>query len=138
MDNQVYLPVVVIVLGLFVLGFWWISRGGMRMQAEQKARLARSQPAKARVLQVGKSVNQENQNIVVVKLRLEVTPTDAAAYPVTTVWEVQPGALGQIQQDRWIDVKVDADDAQMIYPNVDWAEFSDLYWQIWVKDKQHK
>jgi hypothetical protein len=135
MDNQAYLPVVMLVLVLFVLVFWRIVQGGKRMEAEQKNRLARSLPAKAKVLQIGKSVTQVKLGTVVVKLRLEVTPQGAAAYQVTTVWEIQQAALAQIQQDHWVPVKVDADNPLVIYPNVAWAEFSNLYWKAWTKNK---
>jgi hypothetical protein len=137
MDNQSFLYIsAVVVLALIIMGIWWISRRGKRLLAEQNARLARSQPAQAKVIQIGKSVTQEENGIVVVKLRVEVAPSGKPAYQATTVWEIQQGSLSQIQPGQSVAVKVDADDTQIIYPNVGWAEFSKTYWQAWVKNKQ--
>lgn len=137
MDNQLVLAIVgVIVVICFILGFWWLSQRGKRVLAEDQARLARSRTAQAKVLQIGKSVTQEGNSTVVVKLRLEVMPPGAAVYGATTVWEVQQGSVSQIQPERLVAVKIDAEDTQIVYPNVGWAEFSKIYWRAWVKEKQ--
>jgi hypothetical protein len=136
MDNQVYLPVVIVVLILFWLGFRKLIRGGQRMQVEQKARIARSEPARAKVLQIGKSVIQQKRGTVIVKLRLGVHRQNLEVIQLTTVWEIQQGALAQIQQGGWVEVRIDPDDARIIYPNEHWAEFSKLEWETWVRDRQ--
>ncbi len=139
MDHQILLAAVAVVAvpGFIVAGVWWMARQGKRGVAEQEARLARSRSARARVLQIGKSVAQVRNGTVIVKLRVEVMPDGADAYPVTTVWEVQQASLPQLQSPQGVAVKIDADDAQMIFPDVSWAEFSRIYWRAWVKGKQN-
>lgn len=126
------------VLVLIVLVFGWLMRRGEKIEVERKARLARARPAKATVVQIGKSASRSRNTEAVVKLRLEVRPPDAEAYAVTTAWQVPLANMSQLQQGQTVAVKIDADDSQIIYPNVSWAEFSHFYWSVWVEDKQKK
>jgi hypothetical protein len=139
MDSQSLHPFYAFIgVGLIALCIWWIMRQGKRILEEQNARLARSQPAQAKVLEIGKSIAQVRNGTTIVKLRIEVMPANTDTYPVTTVWEIQQAALSQIQPGQYVAVKIDADDNQIIYPNVGWAEFSKIYWETWVKEKQKK
>jgi hypothetical protein len=136
MDEQFLLQIsAVVVATVIVLGFWWMMREGGRVVAEQNARFARSTPAQAKVIQIGKSVAQVRNGTTIVKLRLDVLPPGAAPFGATTVWEIQQGSLSQIQPGQVLAVRIDPDDAQRIYPNVGWAEFSNMYWQIWMQNK---
>lgn len=125
----------IVVAAVAVAAVRRLAQQGKQIEAEQAARLAQAQRAKAVVVQLGKSVAQTRNGTVIIKLRLEVTPPNAPMYPVTTVWEVAQANLPQIQPHQTVTVKIDAADPHKIYPAMNGAEFSELYWGAWVKEK---
>lgn len=120
------------VLGLFFFVFWWLARGGKKIMAEREEKLKRATKAQATVVQLGKSSPRPKSGTTIVKLRLEVKPPQGEAYEVSTVWEVQQTHLPQVQPGQKVGVKIDAENAKMVYPNVNWAEFDELHWRAWV------
>jgi len=52
-----------------------------------------------------------------VDLSLEVTPEDGATYRALTVWLIDVIALSNFQPGQELQVKIDADDPSIIYPN---------------------
>lgn len=137
MDNPAFLISIAIVI-LGALAFGWMIYQGNKAAAAQRAREARAARASASILQIGKSSPRPRQGSTVVKLRLEVHPPAAEAYQVSTVWDVQQANLSQIQPGQKVSVKIDAEDAQRVYPNESWASFAPMHWEAWVKDKQKK
>jgi hypothetical protein len=59
-----------------------------------------------------------------VELRLQVNTPSGNPYQAATAWLIDAGALQQVQPGQELSVKVDAQDATMVYPNVSWAEYA--------------
>jgi hypothetical protein len=134
MDNPgVIVLGIAAVLGLMFLVFWWLAQGGKKIAAEREERLKRATKAQATVVQLGKSSPRPKSGTTIVKLRLEIRPPQGEVYEVSTVWEVQQTHLPQIQPGQKVGVKIDVDNSEIIYPNVNWAEFDEFHWRAWVK-----
>jgi hypothetical protein len=58
-----------------------------------------------------------------VSLTLEVTPPGGRAYRARTEWMVGLRALGYLQKNAEIAVRIDAEDAGIIYPEGEWAKY---------------
>lgn len=68
-------------------------------------------PGRARVLTVGGSVVQSQQQSVSLKLRLRVVVVDGPIYEVTTAWQIDLGIVPQVQPGaEW---KVDVVDGHL-------------------------
>ena len=133
MNYQILLLIIIVIIAVFV--FRWIAKRGKSISDAQKELLSRSRPAKAKILQIGKSFVQVRNGIVVVKLRLEIMSQETPTYSVSTVWKVPQANLSQIQPGQIVSVKIDPDNDKLIYPNESWAEFSKIYWEAWVERK---
>lgn len=59
----------------------------------------------------------------IMNLTLKVTPSAGQAYIARTSWKVQLTSLGLLQPGSEISVKIDAADPQLIYPNIQGAEY---------------
>ncbi len=117
----------VIVVALIFLGIVLLVRKGKQDTAKLQARLAQAVPAEARVVQVGRSLDQKNQGTVNVRLRLEISPKDRPRYQTTVTWDVENAALPKVQEGCRVGVKIDPENPNIIYPRVGWAEFNWVY-----------
>jgi len=70
---------------------------------------------------------QEMREKVQVDLRLQVQPPQGEPYQAQTVWHVSTGMLSQLQPGQQISIKIDRDNPERIYPNMQGAEF-------WARD----
>jgi hypothetical protein len=122
----------VIVIALIGLGVVLFVRKAKQDNAKLQARIAQATPAEARVVQVGRSLDQKNQGTVNVRLRLEVTPPDRPPYQTTVTWDVQTGSIPKVQEGKQVPVKIDVENPKIVYPRVGWAEFN------WVYSKTEK
>lgn len=110
---------------LFIFGgIAWIVQTAEKETAVKTKRLQKALAAQATVVQVGQSRNTQGQGAIWVRLCLEVAPPSGAPYQVTVPWEVQPTAISQIQAGKKVSVKIDRENPKIIYPRVNWAEFS--------------
>ena len=139
MSTAFLIPLVLVaLLSGAVLLFRYMSKQGEKIVADHAAHLARCKSAKARVLQLGKSVSQVRNGTVTLKIRLEIQPSDAPSYETSTVWEVPQTALVQLQPEQVVPVKIDPDDPQRVYPTLSGARFSEIYWSAWVQKNKNK
>ena len=110
-----------------IAGVYWLVRSGRGYTVARQQRLDQAIPAKARVVQVGRSLQQEGRNTVILRLRLAVSTSDRPTYQVTTNWEVETGSIPKVQEGKEVPVKIDAQDTRIIYPRMGWARYSWLY-----------
>jgi hypothetical protein len=75
-------------------------------------------------------VNIENSKVMSdmrgkmkVDLKLEIQMPEGENYLVTDSWLVDMTAVSHIQPGESIPVKVDIDDKNKVYPNVEWAGY---------------
>lgn len=135
MNYQIIILVLIFIFIIIVILFRLTAKRGKEMSDVQKKKLSEISSAKAKILQIGKSIVQGRNGIVIVKLRIEIISDREPAYSVSTVWKVQQANLSQIQPGQFVSVKIDQENEKLIYPNEGWAEFSRLYWEAWVDKK---
>jgi hypothetical protein len=58
-----------------------------------------------------------------VNLLLKITPPQGEYYVAKTTWKVQEVSLGLLQPGSEISVKIDAGDPDVIYPNIQGADY---------------
>lgn len=71
----------------------------------------------------GSLSTMDNRQVVPVELRLLVQPPEGESYQAVTTWLVDSDAVAQVQPGQSLSVKIDQQDAQLIYPNVSWATY---------------
>lgn len=116
-----------IVMALIVLGVVLFFRKVKQDSAKLAARLAQATPAEAKVIQVGRSLDQKNQGTVNIRLRLEVNAPDRTPYQTTVTWDVQTASIPKVQEGKQVPVKIDVENPKIVYPRVGWAEFNWVY-----------
>jgi hypothetical protein len=57
------------------------------------------------------------------ELSLEVTPPGGTPYQARTTWLVEVAQMSLLQPGQQLSVKIDQQDAKIIYPNASWAKF---------------
>jgi hypothetical protein len=57
-----------------------------------------------------------------VKLHLRVHPPSEYAYETSVEWMIDPARMSEVQEGSRIAVKIDAEDPQIVYPYVSWAQ----------------
>lgn len=90
-------------------------------QRENDARIRSASYAQAMVLGVKNSVTIGYSEIKV-DLRLEVRPPGAASYQTSASWLIELALLPQVQPGQLLQVRIDRDDPNLIYPGADWAK----------------
>jgi hypothetical protein len=91
-------------------------------QAEARGRAAHSGFALANVVGLGHS-HAVGAAEVLVEMTLEVRPPGAREYRARATWLVDLASLPQVQPGLTLQVKVDPDDPQRIYPAAEWARY---------------
>jgi len=132
---------VVIIVGVVgaVIGFFmYASKSGAKMLAEREARIARAQKGKAKVIgshAVGIRGTGNGGYYQGYGFTLEVSDGYKEPYRANCVWEVYPMGAPKAQQGMEVNVKIDTEDDQMIYPMDDGLAFS---WNSQMMHKKNK
>lgn len=79
--------------------------------------------ANARVVHASGGIPSDGATQVRIALTLEVTPPGREAYRAHTDWLVDVTALAAIQPGSEIQVKIDADDSNIVYPGSEYAKY---------------
>jgi hypothetical protein len=121
------LGVGILVILLFT---FFLIRGNRRIKVMQETVLAHAIPAQATVMNLarGDFVKGGAFRQIELRLTLHVEHPHHPAYETKTEWLVDEIALPQVQPQQVVKVKVNRDHPERVYPNVEWAEFSD--WKI--------
>ncbi len=89
-------------------------------RAELLRRAEQAIPATATLLAIRTATPGATASVT---LRLQVAPPDGAPYPASAVWLVERPLLDSLQPGKEISVKIDREDAQIVYPNVEGARY---------------
>ncbi|KXK46293.1 MAG: hypothetical protein UZ05_CHB002002399 [Chlorobi bacterium OLB5] len=113
---------VLIILGIvaaIVIFFMYASKSGAKMLAEREAKIARAEKAKAIVIgshAAGIRGTGSGGQYQGYEMTLEVSNSYKEPYRAVCVWEVYPMGAPKVQNGMEVNVKIDAEDDQIIYP----------------------
>ena len=112
---------------LFTLVFITVAiRGGTKMMNERSTKIAKSFPAEARIISYeDRPGGRDNKGrYASVVFEIEVTPPDKKpSYRATVRWKVYPMGAPSVQADKYVAVRVDAADPQIVYPDLPSVEY---------------
>ena len=121
---------VLIILGVaaaIVIFFMYASKSGAKMLAEREARLAKAEKGKAKIIgfhPVGLSGTGNGGRYQAYEFTLEVSNAYKEAYRAKTIWEVYPMAVPKVQEGMEVNVKIDTEDENIIFPLTEGVQFS--------------
>lgn len=130
---------VLIIVGVFaaIIGFFmYTSKSGAKMLAERDARIAKAEKAKAIVIgshAAGIRGTGNGGHYQGYEFTLQVSNSYKEAYRAKCVWEVYPMGAPKVQQGMEVNVKIDAEDEQIIYPMDQGLAFS---WNFQMMNKK--
>ena len=113
---------VLIIVGVFaaiIVFFMYASKSGAKMLAEREARIARAEKGKAIVIgshAAGIRGTGNGGHYQGYEMTLEVSNAYKEPYRAKCVWEVYPMGAPKVQNGMEVNVKIDAEDDQIIYP----------------------
>ncbi len=115
---------------LIVVGIiWWIKRDFTSLSKwaqENKRRQAQAKPAKAKIISASQGI-QGGEIKKMIFLTFEINDGFTAPYTAAAGWFVDTLHLSKIQEGNVIDVKIDIDDPNKIYPAASWAVYTEGY-----------
>ncbi len=115
---------------LIVVGIiWWIKRDFTSLSKwaqENKRRQAEAKPAKAKIISASQGI-QGGEIKKMIFLTFEINDGYTAPYTAAAGWFVDTLHLSKIQEGNVIDVKIDIDDPNKIYPAASWAVYTEGY-----------
>jgi len=132
---------VLIIVGVFVLviGFFmYASKSGAKLIAAREARMAKAETGKAVVIgshAVGLRGTGTGGHYQAYEFTLEVSNAYKEPYRAKCVWEVYPMGAPKVQQGMEVNVKIDAEDNEMIFPMPEGLAFS-WNWTMMHKKKK--
>jgi hypothetical protein len=132
---------VLIIVGVFaaIIGFFmYASKSGAKMLAEREARIAKAEKAKAKIIgshAAGIRGTGSGGQYQGYEFTLEVSNSYKEPYRAKCVWEVYPMGAPKVQQGMEVNVKIDTEDDQIIYPMEQGLALS---WNYLVMNKKKK
>ena len=124
---------------LFTVIFLTVAiRGGIKMMNERAQKISKAFPAEARIISYedrpGGRDNKGRYSSVI--FEIEVTPAaHKPSYRATVCWKVYPMGAPSVQVDKYVAVRVDASNPQIIYPDLPSVEYD---WMRAKIEKAHK
>ncbi|MEO8512005.1 MAG: hypothetical protein ABI543_00465 [Ignavibacteria bacterium] len=109
--------------------FWWMKRDFSRLSKwakENKERQAFAKPAKAKIISVSQGI-QGGDIKKMIFFTFEINDGFTSPYTASAGWFVDTLHLNKIQEGMELDVKVDSEDPQKIYPANSWATYTEGY-----------
>lgn len=119
--------IILAVVGIIAGFYFWGVKGGEKMKAERARRLSSAERGKAKIISsspVGLTGTGRGGEYQALEFTLEVSSQYKAAYTAKSIWEVYPMGAPKVQKGMEIDVKIDAEDNNIIYPEAEGIEFS--------------
>ena len=115
---------------LIVIGIiWWIKRDFTSLSKwaqESKRRQAQAKAAKAKIISASQGIQGGNIKKMIF-LTFEINDGFTVPYTASAGWFVDTLHLSKIQEGSVIDVKIDIDDPNKIYPAHSWAVYTEGY-----------
>ncbi|MCC6866689.1 MAG: hypothetical protein IT280_11080 [Ignavibacteria bacterium] len=130
--------IIAAVIAVIVLLFIYISKSGAKLIAEREAKILKAQKAKALVIgshAAGIRGTGSGGQYQGYEMTLDVSNQFKASYRAKSVWEVYPMGAPKVQNGMEVNVKIDADDDQIIYPMEQGLAFSWNYLMMHKKKK---
>jgi hypothetical protein len=133
MDIIIPIAVVLAIISFFV----YASKSGAKLVKERLERINRAEKGKAKILAIstggvrGTGTHGRYQSY---SFSLEVWNEYKSPYKAETVWEVYDMGVPKVQEGMEVNVKIDAEDVSVIYPSVQFVEYSWL--GSMIKDKK--
>lgn len=115
-----------VVLVIFVF-FMYASKSGQKMLDKQAERQKNAEPGEAKILESkkyllsGRTGGSQYQSFI---FKLEVSSRFKSPYITECVWEVQPMSVPSLQDGMKVNVKIDRDNENIIYPSIPNVEYS--------------
>lgn len=134
------LIIILAVVAAIVLFFMYASKSGAKLLAEREARINKAEKGKAKIIgshAVGISGTGNGGRYQGYEFTLEVYNQYKAVYRAKCTWEVYTIGAPKVQDGMEVNVKIDAEDDQMIYPMDNGLAFS-WNWQMMNKKKEKK
>lgn len=119
--------IAVVFVALIVGFFMYASKSGSKMLKEREERFSRSTRGRAKILSsspagiagTGSGGRYQGYNF-----KLEVSDGYQSPYEAYVVWEVFPMGAPKVQTGMEVDVRIDPEDKQIVYPVADGIAFS--------------
>lgn len=109
--------------------FWWMKRdfGKLSKWAEEnRQRQQAAKPAKAKIISVSQGI-QGGDIKKMIFFTFEINDGFKSPYTASAGWFVDTLHLNKIQEGMELDVKIDREDPQKIYPANSWATYTEGY-----------
>jgi hypothetical protein len=130
--------IIVGVVGAIIAFFLYASKSGAKMLAERDARIAKAVKGKAIVIgshAVGIRGTGNGGHYQGYEFTLEVSDGFKEPYRAKCVWEVYPMGAPKVQHWMDVNVKIDTEDDQIVYPMAEGLAFS---WNFQMMNKKKK
>jgi hypothetical protein len=134
---------VFIILGVVaavVLFVVFASKSGGKLLAEREARITKGEKAVAKIIgshPIGLSGTGHGGRFQGYEFTLEVSNAYKSPYRAKSIWEVYPMGAPKVQEGMELNVKIDAEDSEVIYPMADGLAYS-WNWAMLYKKKKLK
>lgn len=122
---EILIPIVVVLAIIFF--FIYASKSGAKLMKQREERMSRATRGKAKILgnrPAGISGTGHGGRYQGYKFTLEVSDGYQEPYKTEVIWEVYPMAVPKVQDGMEINVKIDAEDKNIVYPSVEGVGFS--------------
>lgn len=130
--------IIVGVVGAIIAFFLYASKSGAKMLAEREARIAKAVKGKAKVIgshAVGIRGTGNGGHYQGYEFTLEVSDGYKEPYRAKCVWEVYPMGAPKVQPGMEVNVKIDTEDDQIVFPMAEGLAFS---WNFQLMNKKKK
>lgn len=134
---EILIPVAVVLV--IIAFFMYASKSGAKLLKEREERIAKAEKAKAIVIgshTAGIRGTGSGGHYQGYEMTLEVSNSFKAPYRAKCVWEVYPMGAPKVQNGMEVNVKIDAEDDQVIYPMEQGLALSWNYMMMHKKKKK--
>lgn len=118
--------IIVGVVGIIVGFYFWGVKGGEKLKAERTRRLENAENGTAKIISsvpVGLSGTGRGGEYQAYEFTMEVSSPYKAVYTAKSIWEVYPMGAPKVQEGMEVNVKIDSEDKDIIYPVAEGVAF---------------
>jgi len=122
---EIIIPVAVVLA--IIIFFVYASKSGAKLMKERHEKINRAERANAKIISCttgGVRGTGDHGRYQSYNFSLEVWNEYKSPYKAETVWEVYEMGVPKVQEGMEVNVKIDADDPSVIYPNIQFVEYS--------------
>ena len=109
-------------IAAFIAPFVYIFYSSGKLEKKLIKRIAQATPVKAKIIKIDNAtLDKPFSGYTDVRLTLETQLTNNKPYQVSACWSVKHISIPNIQPGMFVDIKIDQENKELVYPNVDWA-----------------